>query len=109
METVKIYGLLKDDVYQPFFMTSTSDQTASEFALDYYKKSVESVKDEKEKALLLVQIRECKFMRVGFIDLVTHDVKKDECLLVDLSNFLKEVSEVNDGGVKKEVSDNVSQ
>ena len=109
METVKIYGLIRDDVYNPYFMTSTSDEQASKFALDYYKKSIESVKDEKEKALMLDSIRQYKFMRLAYIDLVTHDVVKDECLLVDLSSFMKEVSTDGGEGTETKVSDNVSQ
>ena len=106
MAALKIYGLIREDVLLPYLLTSSSDEVASKFALKYYEDSVASIKDEKEKVLMIASIRQCQFVRLAEIDLVTRDIVKDECLILDLKDFQRKV-EQEENGSSTEVSYNV--
>lgn len=97
MEDIKIFGLLNksEDVLTPYFITSTSEEDASKFIVKYLTDSVNSVKNEQEKQIMIESIRGCSFVVLGGVDLITHELKSDYNVLFDLSDFMKEVKDGN--------------
>ena len=91
MDTIKLYGLMNsDDILHPYFITSTDDKEACKFIVKYLNDTLESIPDDKEKALMVDSVRSSLFVRVGYVDLVSHHLVEDFNVLLDLSTFGKE-------------------
>lgn len=52
--------------------------------------SYDSIKEENEKAKFLKNVRNCNIVRVGSIDLLSHELTSDFSSLVFLRDFMKE-------------------
>lgn len=75
------------------FSTSSNDKEVCEMYVKMLGSSYDSIKDEKEKSMFLSNVRKCNIVRVGSVDLLTHELTNDFNALVFLKDFMKEIKD----------------
>ncbi len=91
MMSLNLYALM--DVESELlhsFSTSSNDKEVCEMYVKMLSSSYDSIKDEKEKAVFLTNVRKCNIVKVGSINLLTHELTNDFNSLVFLRDFMKE-------------------
>ena len=95
MMTLNIYALEEQETHVlTSFWVSPGDKEAAIYMLDNLEKICNDI-PEKERDGFLNRIRKANIVRVGSIDLLSHDLKSDFCCLVNLQDFRKEVNKDN--------------
>lgn len=91
MMSLNLYALMDTETeYLHSFSTSSNDKEVCEMYVNMLGSSYDSIKDEKEKSMFLSNVRKCNIVRVGSIDLLTHELTNDFNALVFLKDFMKE-------------------
>lgn len=92
MMTLNVYALEeKETKVLTSFWVSPDDKEASTYMLDNLEKIYKEVPDN-ERDSFVSRIRKANIVRVGSINLLSHDMKSDFCCLVDLKDFRKDVN-----------------
>lgn len=95
MMTLNIYALEEQETHVlTSFWVSPDDKESSTFMLDNLDKIYNEV-PENERDSFVSRIRKANIVRVGSIDLLSHELKSDFCCLVDLKDFRKDVNKEN--------------
>lgn len=91
MMSLNLYALMDtESELLHSFSTSSNDKEVCEMYVKMLGFSYDSIKDEKEKSMFLSNVRKCNIVRVGSIDLLTHDLTNDFNALAFLKDFMKE-------------------
>ncbi len=91
MMSLNLYALMDtESELLHSFSTSSNDKEVCEMYVKMLGSSYDSIKDEKEKSMFLSNVRKCNIVRVGSIDLLTHELTNDFNALVFLKDFMKE-------------------
>lgn len=94
MMTLNLYALMDiESELLHSFSTSSNDKEVCEMYVKMLSSSFDSLKDDKEKSMFLSNVRKCNIVRVGSIDLLTHDLTNDFNVLVFLKDFMKEIND----------------
>ena len=95
MMSLNIYALEEQETHVlTSFWVSPGDKEASTYMLDNLEKIYNEV-PEKERDSFLNRIRKANIVRVGSINLLSHELNSDFCCLVNLQDFRKEVNKEN--------------
>ena len=91
MMSLNLYALMdSDSQLLHSFSTSSNDKEVCEMYVKMLSSSYDSIKEENEKVKFLSNVRNCNIVRVGSIDLLTHELTNDFSALVFLRDFMKE-------------------
>lgn len=91
MMSLNLYALMDvDSEMLHSFSTSSNDKEVCEMYVKMFTSSFDSIKDEKEKSVFLTNVRKCNIVKVGSINLITHEITNDFNALVFLRDFMKE-------------------
>lgn len=91
MMSLNLYALMDvDSEMLHSFSTSSNDKEICEMYVKMLTSSFDSIKDEKEKTVFLTNVRNCNIVKVGSINLITHELTNDFNALVFLRDFMKE-------------------
>ena len=95
MMTLNIYALEEQETHVlTSFWVSPDDRSASTYMLDNLENIFNEV-PENERDSFVSRIRKANIVRVGSINLLSHELTTDFCCLVDLKDFRKEVNKDN--------------
>lgn len=91
MLSLNLYALMdSDSELLHSFSTSSNDKEVCEMYVKMLSSSYDSIKEETEKIKFLDNVRKCNIVRVGSINLLTHELTNDFNALVFLKDFMKE-------------------
>lgn len=89
MENLNLYAVCNRETGAlSNLFTGFGDKEASEFFVGQLDLTAEELKSDNIKSQVFLQsVRECDFVKVGFLDLLTHNLTNDFNVLVNLSDY----------------------